>query len=137
MNQNYRFDFLCIKGVSTGMLLYENNGEMAKIDIRKSAETWWNLHNRNTIMNILLKRRAKNKFAGINVLPIQKHISDCMRTEMRYSLKKNFQMNGIQMMRMDSEHGGSRLTETSISLDNGRLMKDKYVFASIRLYCGF
>ena len=64
MNQNYRFDFLCIKGVSTGMLLYENNGEMAKIDIRKSAETWWDLHNRNTIMNILLKRRAKNKFAG-------------------------------------------------------------------------
>lgn len=64
MNQNYRFDFLCIKGVSTGMLLYENNGEIAKIDIRKSAETWWDLHNRNTIMNILLKRRAKNKFAG-------------------------------------------------------------------------
>ncbi|MDO4304614.1 MAG: hypothetical protein Q4D94_11950 [Bacillota bacterium] len=64
MNQNYRFDFRCIKGVGTGMLLYENNGEIAKIDIRKSAETWWDLHNRNTIMNILLKRRAKNKFAG-------------------------------------------------------------------------
>lgn len=64
MNQNYRFDFRCIQGVSTGMLLYENNGEIAKIDIRKSAETWWDLHNGNTIMNILLKRRAKNKFAG-------------------------------------------------------------------------
>lgn len=64
MNQNYRFDFRCIQGVSTGMLLYENDGEIAKIDIRKSAETWWDLHNRNTIMNILLKRRAKNKFAG-------------------------------------------------------------------------
>lgn len=64
MNQNYRFDFRCIQDVSAGMLLYENNGETAKIDIRKSAETWWDLHNKNTIMNILLKKRAKNKYAG-------------------------------------------------------------------------
>lgn len=60
----YKLDFRCIQGVSAGMLLYEDNGEIAKIDIRKSAEIWWDLHNRNTIIDILLKKRAKNKFAG-------------------------------------------------------------------------
>lgn len=64
MNQNYSFDFPCIQGVSDGMLLYEDNGEIVKIDIRKSAGLWWDYHNRNTIMNLLLKKRAKNKFVG-------------------------------------------------------------------------
>ena len=64
MKQKDSFDFCCIQGVCDGMLLYEDNGEIVKIDIRKSAGHWWDLHNRNTIMNILLKKRAKNKFAG-------------------------------------------------------------------------
>lgn len=64
MKQKDSFDFRCIQGVSDGMLLYEDNGEIVKIDIRKSAGHWWDLHNRNTIMDILLKKRAKNKFAG-------------------------------------------------------------------------
>ena len=131
MNQNYRFDFLCIKGVSTGMLLYENNGEMAKIDIRKSAETWWDLHNRNTIMNILLKRRAKNKFAGDKCFAYTEAYIRLYADRNEILFEKKFPNE------WDTNDGGSRLTETSISLDIGCLMKDKYVFASIRLYCGF
>ncbi len=53
-----------IQGVFDGMLLYEDNGEIVKIDIKKSAELWWDIHNRSTIMDILLKKRAKNKYAG-------------------------------------------------------------------------
>lgn len=64
MKQMNSFDFGCIQGVCDGMLLYEDNGEIVKIDIRKSAGHRWDYHNRNTIMNILLKKRAKNKFAG-------------------------------------------------------------------------
>ena len=64
MNQKDSYDFCCIKGVCDGMLLYEDNGQIVKIDIRKSAEFWWDCHNRNTIMDILLRKRVKNKFAG-------------------------------------------------------------------------
>ena len=64
MKQMNSFDFGCIQGFCDGMLLYEDNGEIVKIDIRKSAGHRWDYHNRNTIMNILLKKRAKNKFAG-------------------------------------------------------------------------
>lgn len=64
MKREDSFDFGCIQGVCDGMLLYEDNGESVKIDIRKSAGLWWDCHNRNTIMNRLRKKRTKNIYAG-------------------------------------------------------------------------
>lgn len=64
MNQKDSYDFCRIQGVCDGMLLYEDNGQIVKIDIKKSAELWWDYHNRNTIMDILLRKHVKNKFAG-------------------------------------------------------------------------
>ncbi len=35
------FDLNCIQGVCDGMFLYEDDGKIEKIDIKKSAELWW------------------------------------------------------------------------------------------------
>lgn len=40
------------------------NGRNEKIDIKKSAEIWWDKHHKSTLMDIVLKKRAKNKYAG-------------------------------------------------------------------------
>ena len=46
----------------------------------------------------------------------------------KYFLKRNFRKNGIQMMRVNSERGGSGLTVISISLDIYCLTKDSSVY---------
>ena len=35
------FDMNCLQGIRDGMFLYEYNGKIEKIDIKKSAEIWW------------------------------------------------------------------------------------------------
>lgn len=60
----HEFDFSCIQGIRDGMLFYEYNGRNEKIDIKKSAEIWWDKHHKSTLMDIVLKKRAKNKYAG-------------------------------------------------------------------------
>ena len=46
------------------MLLYEYNGKNEKIDIKKSSEIWWDKHHKRSLMDVLLKKRVKNKYAG-------------------------------------------------------------------------
>ena len=58
------FDLNCIQGIQDGMFLYTNDGDVEKIDIEKSAEIWWNKHHKSTLMDIFLKKRTKNKYAG-------------------------------------------------------------------------
>ena len=60
----HEFDFSCIQGIRDGMLFYEYNGRNEKIDIKKSAEIWWDKHHKSTLMDIVLKKRAKNKYVG-------------------------------------------------------------------------
>lgn len=33
----------CLQGIQDGMFLYEYNGMNEKIDIKKSAELWWDI----------------------------------------------------------------------------------------------
>lgn len=35
------FDTSCLQGIRDGKVLYEYNGKNEKIDIKKSAEIWW------------------------------------------------------------------------------------------------
>ncbi len=35
------FDMDCLQGFRDGMVLYEYNGKNEKIDLKKSAELWW------------------------------------------------------------------------------------------------
>ncbi len=58
-----QFDMSCLRGVREGMLLYEYNGKNEKIDIKKSAEIWWDKHHKSSVMDVLLKK-SKNKYAG-------------------------------------------------------------------------
>ena len=58
------FDMNYLKGVRDGMFLYEYNGTNETIDIKKSAEIWWEKHHKSTIKDIILKKRVKNKYAG-------------------------------------------------------------------------
>ena len=58
------FDMNCLQGVRDGMFLYEYNGKNEMIDIKKSAELWWDKHHKRTIKNVLLKKRVKSKYAG-------------------------------------------------------------------------
>lgn len=58
------FDMNCLQGIRDGMFLYEYNGKIEKIDIKKSAEIWWDKHHKSTIIDVLLKKRAKNKYVG-------------------------------------------------------------------------
>lgn len=58
------FDLKCIQGVCDGMLHYEDNGKPVKIDIKKSAALWWDTHHRRTVMDKLLRKRTRNKYAG-------------------------------------------------------------------------
>lgn len=62
MIQEYEMN--CVQGVREGMFIYQNNEKIEKIDIKKSAEFWWDKHYKSTIMSVLLKKRAKNKYAG-------------------------------------------------------------------------
>ncbi len=38
--------------------------ERGWIDIKKSAEIWWDKHHKSSVMDVFLKKRAKNKYAG-------------------------------------------------------------------------
>ncbi len=58
------FDLNCIQGIRDGMFLYTDEGSIEKIDIKKSAEIWWDKHYKSTLMDIVLKKRTKNKYAG-------------------------------------------------------------------------
>ncbi len=58
------FDFNCIQGVRDGMFLYEDDGKIEKIDIKKSTKLWWDKRCKTTIMDVLFRRRAKNRYAG-------------------------------------------------------------------------
>lgn len=57
------FDLNCIQGVCDGMFFYEDDGKIEKIDIKKSAEMWWDKHHESSTMDVLLKKRTKNKYA--------------------------------------------------------------------------
>lgn len=37
----HEFDFSCIQGIGDGMFLYTDEGNIEKMDIKKSAEIWW------------------------------------------------------------------------------------------------
>ena len=58
------YEMNCVQGVRDGMFIYQDNGVIEKIDIKKSAELWWDKHYRSTIVAVLLKKRTKNKYAG-------------------------------------------------------------------------
>ena len=60
----HEFELNCIQGIRDGKFLYTDEGSIEKIDIKKSAEIWWDKHHKSTLMDIVLKKRAKNKYAG-------------------------------------------------------------------------
>lgn len=60
----YEYELGSIKGVQNGALLYDNGGKTEKVDIKQSADIWWNIHNKPSILDIFLRRKSKNKFAG-------------------------------------------------------------------------
>ncbi len=60
----HEFDINCIQGIRDGIFLYTDGVNIEKIDIKKSAEIWWDKHHKSTLMDIVLKKRAKNKYAG-------------------------------------------------------------------------
>lgn len=35
------YEMNCVQGVREGMFIYQDNGIIEKIDIKKSAELWW------------------------------------------------------------------------------------------------
>lgn len=62
MRREYNFE--CIGGIRGGVVLYEDNGKIVKIDIKESAEYWWEIHHKQTIIDRLSKKKYKNKYAG-------------------------------------------------------------------------
>lgn len=60
----YEYDLSSIKGVKDDALLYNVNGEINKIDIKQSADIWWDIHNKPSLWDIFLRRKSKNKYAG-------------------------------------------------------------------------
>lgn len=79
-------------------------------------------------MDILLRNRVKNKFAGDKCFACTEAYIRLYVDEKEILFKINFRKNGIQMMRVNSERGGSGLTVISISLDIGCLTKDSSVY---------
>lgn len=79
-------------------------------------------------MDILLRKRVKNKFAGDKCFAYTEAYIRLYEDEKEILLKRNSRKNGIQMMRVNSERGGSGLTVISISLDIGCLTKDSSVY---------
>ena len=59
-----KYDMDCVQGVRSGMLLYADRGTIEKIDLKKSAELWWDEHYKATIMDIVLRKRTKNIYVG-------------------------------------------------------------------------
>ncbi len=54
----------CVQGIHSGMLIYEEDEKTEKIDLKKSAELWWDKHHKATLMDILLRKRAQNIYVG-------------------------------------------------------------------------
>ncbi len=53
-----------IQGVEGGDLIYTDDGILGKIDVKKSAEYWWKIYHRNSILDFLLQKKCRNKYAG-------------------------------------------------------------------------
>ena len=49
------FDMSCLQDVRDGMFLYEYNSKNEKIDIKKSAELWWDKHHKSSMMYVNLE----------------------------------------------------------------------------------
>jgi len=60
----YEYDLSSIKGVKDDALIYDVGGEVKKIDIKQSADIWWDIHNKPSIGDIIFRRKSKNKYAG-------------------------------------------------------------------------
>ena len=59
-----KYDLDCVQGVQAGTLLYEDGGEIKKINLKKSAELWWDKRHKTTFMAVLLRKRARNVYVG-------------------------------------------------------------------------
>lgn len=58
------YDFECIKAIRDGAVLCEKEGHIEKIDIKKSAERWWDIHHKESVMDKLFRKKARNIYAG-------------------------------------------------------------------------
>ncbi|MBO5352960.1 MAG: hypothetical protein J6A77_06640 [Lachnospiraceae bacterium] len=59
-----QFNMSCLRGIRDGKVLYEYDSKNEVIDIKKSAGIWWDKHHKSSIMDVLLMKRTKNKYAG-------------------------------------------------------------------------
>ena len=84
MIREYEMD--CVQGVRDGMFIYQDNGVIEKIDIKKSAEFWWDKHYKSTIMYVLLKTRTKNKYAERSARSARPRQAAKARKSAEYSL---------------------------------------------------
>lgn len=58
------YDFECIKAIRDGAVLCEKEGHIEKIDIKKSAERWWDIHHKESVMDKLFRKKARNIYTG-------------------------------------------------------------------------
>lgn len=60
----YEYGLSSVAEIEAGRLYFIDGTEKRFIDLRKSADSWWEYHFRPTLPDRLLRKKAKNIYAG-------------------------------------------------------------------------
>ena len=60
----YEYALSKIKKIEAGFLFYEVDGKQRKIDLKQSAQLWWDKHNKPSVFDIIFRKKYKNIYAG-------------------------------------------------------------------------
>lgn len=60
----YEYDLTTIISVQDCELIYDAGTGIQRINLKESADIWWDLHYKNTLRTFLLGKKRKNIYAG-------------------------------------------------------------------------
>lgn len=62
-----------IISISNTLLKYKDNENIEQIiDLKKSADIWWEMYHKNNLLSKIMRKKQKNKYAGNKVFTIGK-----------------------------------------------------------------
>lgn len=60
----YNYSLSAIKKIEDGVLFFEADGMQNKIELKQSAEVWWDKHHKFSLLDVMLKKKQKNIYVG-------------------------------------------------------------------------
>ena len=60
----YEYDLSLIDKIEDGYIFFTVSTMQNRINIKESACIWWELHNKNSFINTILRKKEKNVYAG-------------------------------------------------------------------------